>query len=156
MKKYTGRYRLFRKRFVIMDTRSKSLKHWLVLATACAMSASSIGINLNVIGVFYTPVSESLGVLRGTFAMHATIASIALAIVSLYFSPLLYKFGWKPVITSGIILASLSTIAMAFSRQMSLFYILGFLRGLGAGLYAMVPLSLIINNWFEEKRGLAM
>lgn len=139
-----------------MDTRSKSLKHWLVLATACAMSASSIGINLNVIGVFYTPVSESLGVLRGTFAMHATIASIALAIISLYFSPLLHKFGWKPVITSGIILASLSTIAMAFSRQLSLFYILGFLRGLGAGLYAMVPLSLIINNWFEEKRGLAM
>lgn len=139
-----------------MDSRSKSMKHWLVLATACAMSASSIGLNLNVIGVFYTPVSQSLGVLRGTFAMHATIASVALAITSLYFSLLLNKFGWKPVITSGIVIASLSTIALAFSTHMWAFYILGFLRGLGAGLYSMVPLALIVTNWFEEKRGLAM
>lgn len=139
-----------------MTTRSKSLKHWLVLAVACAMSASSIGINLNVIGVFYTPVSQSLGVLRGNFAMHATIASIALAIISLYFSPLLERFGWKIVITSGIVLASISTMALPFVTQMGIFYVLGFLRGIGVGLYAMVPLSLIVTNWFEEKRGLAM
>ncbi|MGM9975998.1 MAG: hypothetical protein ACI32G_03620 [Bulleidia sp.] len=36
----------------------------------------------NATGVFYTPVSESLGVLRGSFAMHATLQSLAMAVVT--------------------------------------------------------------------------
>lgn len=139
-----------------MENPSKSLKHWLVLAISCGMSASAIGVNLNVIGVFYTPVSESLDIYRGTFAMHATISSLALAFVSLYFAPLLNRFGWKPLLTGAVLLASVSTMLMAFTTTMWVFYVLGALRGIGAGLYAMVPLSVIVNNWFEKKKGLAM
>ncbi|GAB2480183.1 MFS transporter [Alkalibacterium psychrotolerans] len=139
-----------------MTNPAKSLKHWLVLAIACGMSASAVGINLNVIGVFYTPVSESLNVYRGTFAMHATLSTLALSFVSLYFAPLLNRFGWKPVLTASALLASLSTILMAFTTTMWVFYLLGILRGIGTGLYAMVPLSTIVNNWFEKKKGFAM
>ncbi|MER2063833.1 MAG: MFS transporter, partial [Alkalibacterium sp.] len=139
-----------------MDNPAKTKKHWLVLAAACGIAASSVGLTMNVIGVFYTPVSQDLGIYRGTFAMHATLASLALAVVSLFFTPLLYRFGWKKVLTSGVLLASISTMAMAFTTQMWVFNILGLLRGLGAGLYAMIPLSMIVNNWFEEKKGLAM
>lgn len=139
-----------------MTKPSESIKHWLVLAVSCGLSASAIGINLNVIGVFYTPVSESLNIYRGTFAMHATLSSLALAFISLYFAPLLNRFGWKPLLTGAVTLASISTILMAFTQTMWVFYVLGILRGIGAGLYAMVPLSLIVNNWFEKKKGLAM
>lgn len=139
-----------------MKNPAKSIKHWLVLAIACGMSASAFGINLNVIGVFYTPVSDSLNVYRGTFAMHATLSTLALSFVSLYFAPLLDRFGWKPLLTASAILASLSTVLMAFTTTMWVFYLLGILRGIGAGLYAMVPLSTIINNWFEKKKGFAM
>lgn len=139
-----------------MNNSQNNVKHWLVLAVSCGMSASAIGLPMNVIGVFYTPVSQDLNIYRGTFAMNATLSSIALAIISLFFAPLLYRFGWKKIIISGVTLASLSTIGMAFTTRISLFYVLGTLRGLGAGLYAMVPLSLIINNWFDKKRGFAM
>lgn len=139
-----------------MNDPSKSAKHWLVLGISCMMFASAIGLSMNVIGVFYTPVAQDLNIYRGTFAMHATLSSISLAVISLFFAPLIYRFGWKKTLTTGVVLASLSTIAMAFTNQIWVFYILGTIRGLGAGLYAMVPLSLIINNWFEKKRGLAM
>ncbi len=139
-----------------MTTPSKSLKHWLILAIACGLSASAFGVTMNVIGVFYTPVAQDLGVYRGTFAMNATLSSLALAVISLFFAPLLYRFGWKKVLITGVAVASLSTMAMAFTREIWVFNILGTLRGLGAGLYGMVPLSLIINNWFEKKKGLAM
>ena len=139
-----------------MDNPAKTLKHWLVLAVACGISASSVGITMNVIGVFYTPVSQDLGIYRGTFAMHATLASLALAVISLFFTPLLYRFGWKKVLISGVMLASFSTMAMAFTTQIWIFNLLGLLRGVGAGLYSMIPLSMIVNNWFEEKKGLAM
>ncbi|MDZ7835213.1 MAG: hypothetical protein U5K84_07545 [Alkalibacterium sp.] len=113
-----------------MNQQAKSIKHWLVLAISCGMSASSIGLTMNVIGVFYTPVAQDLDVYVGTFAMHATLSSIALAVVSLFFTPLLYRFGWKKILITGVALASLSTIAMAFTTSMWGFYLLGIIRGL--------------------------
>lgn len=45
---------------------------------------------------------------------------------------------------------------MAFTTNMIFFYLLGALRGAGTALFSMVPLTTILNNWFEEKNGLAM
>lgn len=48
-------------------------KHWSVLICCCGLAAASIGISINSSGVFYTPVSKSLHMLRGTFSMHMTL-----------------------------------------------------------------------------------
>lgn len=48
-------------------------KHWSVLIYCCGLAAASIGISINSSGVFYTPVSKSLHILRGTFSMHMTL-----------------------------------------------------------------------------------
>ena len=52
----------------------------------CCLAASSIGLCTNAIGVFYTPVAKSLKVLKGTFAMHATLSTLATALTSLKMS----------------------------------------------------------------------
>lgn len=52
-------------------------KHWSVLICCCGLAAASIGISINSSGVFYTPVSKSLHMLRGTFSMHMTLFSLA-------------------------------------------------------------------------------
>ena len=54
---------------------NKSYKHWLIVLLMCCLAASSIGLCTNAIGVFYVPVSKSLHVLKGTFALHATLIS---------------------------------------------------------------------------------
>lgn len=139
-----------------MENPAKSRKHWLVLACACGMAAASIGLSINVIGVFYTPVSEALNIYRGSFAFHNTIASIAMAFVSLVIPQLIYRIGWKPALAVGIALGVIGTSGMGFTTNLTAFYILGALRGAGTALFAMVPLTMIVNGWFEEKNGLAM
>lgn len=139
-----------------MENPAKSRKHWLVLACACGMAAASIGLSINVIGVFYTPVSEALNIYRGSFAFHNTIASIAMAFVSLIIPQLIYRIGWKPALAVGIALGVIGTSGMGFTTNLTAFYILGALRGAGTALFAMVPLTMIVNGWFEEKNGLAM
>lgn len=139
-----------------MENSAKTKKHWFVLAASCGMAGSSLGININSIGVFYTPVADSLGVFRGTFAMHSTITALAIAIVSLYIPKILAIHRFKTILRFGVCLAVLSSIAMAFTSQMWVFYLLGALRGIGSGLFALVPLTTLLNNWFEEKNGLAM
>ena len=43
---------------------NKSYKHWMIVFFFCCFAASSIGLCINAIGVFYTPVAKSLKVLK--------------------------------------------------------------------------------------------
>ena len=135
--------------------KNRSITHWIIIGLLCGLSASSIGICNNAVGVYYTPVSESLGVLRGTFALHATLSLMATAVTALFVPTLMKKFPYKPLLLIGVIMAVGSTILMGLSNNVMQFYILGIVRGVGSGLFASVPLNSIITNWFVDKHGLA-
>ena len=135
--------------------KNKSYKQWIIVFLMCCLSSSSIGLCTNSIGVFYTPVSQSLNILRGTFAMHATLSSLATAFMSLFMTKIMHRYCYKNILIIGVLFTSLSTFLMAYSRSVWMFYILGIIRGIGIGIYGMVPLTVIITNWFMEKHGLA-
>ena len=134
---------------------NKSYKHWMIVFFMCCLAASSIGLCTNAIGVFYTPVAKSLKVLKGTFAMHATLSTLATALTSLKMSKVIKKYFYKEVLLIGVILSSGATWLMSYSTSVYLFYILGILRGIGVGIYGMVPITVVITNWFDKKHGLA-
>ena len=130
-------------------------KHWSVLICCCGLAAASIGISINSSGVFYTPVSKSLHMLRGTFSMHMTLFSLATAIISLFVPKIYQKFSFKKILTFSVIIAVVSTAAMALGKNAITFYILGAIRGMSTSLFSIVPITMIINGWFEKKHGLA-
>ena len=134
---------------------NKSYKHWMIVSSMCCLAANSIGLCTNAIGVFYTPVAKSLKVLKGTFAMHATLSTLATALTSLKISKVIKKYSYKKVLLIGVILSSGATWLMSYSTSVYLFYILGILRGIGVGIYGMVPITVVITNWFDKKHGLA-
>ena len=134
---------------------NKSYKHWIVVLLMCCLAASSIGLCTNAIGVFYVPVSKCLHVLKGTFALHATLSTFATALTSLKMSKIIKKYNYKKVLLLGVLLTSVSTWLMSYSSSIYLFYILGIVRGIGVGIYGMVPLTVVITNWFDQKHGLA-
>lgn len=138
-----------------MEVQDRGSKHWMVLLLTCGLALTSIGITINASGVFYTPVSESLGVLRGTFALQSTLTLIATGVISLSVPKILKKYSFKKVLFIGVLAAGLATIGMAFSQSILLFYILGAIRGLATGLFGPVTLTMIVNGWFEKHHGLA-
>ena len=127
---------------------NKSYKHWMIVFFMCCLAASSIGLCTNAIGVFYTPVAKSLKVLKGTFAMHATLSTLATALTSLKMSKVIKKYFYKEVLLIGVILSSGATWLMSYSTSV-------YLRGIGVGIYGMVPITVVITNWFDKKHGLA-
>ena len=134
---------------------NKSYKHWIIVLLMCCLAASSIGLCTNAIGVFYVPVSKSLHVLKGTFALHATLSTLTTALTSLKMAKIIKKYNYKRVLLIGVLLTSISTWLMSYSSSVYLFYILGIVRGIGVGIHGMVPLTVIITNWFDQKHGLA-
>ena len=133
----------------------KISKHWIILLVCCGLSATSIGISINCSGIFYTSVAESLGILRGSFALHMTIFSIMTALSSFMIPGLMKKVPYKILLTVSTCVGAFSTYLMGQSTSLIMFYILGALRGVSTSLFAGVPLTMIINNWFVEKNGLA-
>lgn len=129
-------------------------KYIMLAAVLCGIAASATGICWNAIGVFYTPVSEALGVLRGTFAMHNTVGTIATAVASLFVLKLFDRFSLRPVIITGALLAGVSTILMGFAKGMTAFYILAIIRGIGCSFYGNLIITTTIIRWFHKNHGL--
>ncbi|SEK51592.1 MFS transporter [Alkalibacterium pelagium] len=136
--------------------KNKSMKHWLVVMTLCGITISAIGLPVMSNGVFITPIADSLGVYRGSVAMHNTLTLFTKAIMSLYAGVLIRKYPFKLVILFGVVLAGVSNILLGFSESILIFNILGTLRGIGSGLLAWVPVTIVVNEWFEQKHGLVM
>ena len=134
---------------------NKNIKPWLVLAVCCGLAASSIGVSIYSSGVFYTPVSQSLGIMRGTFSMHMTIFSLMTAISSLFIPKLMTKISYQILLVASVIVAVVTTGLMAAATTTEMFYLLGALRGMSTAIFSIVPLTIIINGWFEKKHGLA-
>lgn len=135
--------------------KNKGIKYWLVLISCCGLCASSVGIVLNTIGVFYTPVSQGLGVSQGTFTLHATFCILATAITVLFVPKIMKKIPLKLMVLIGVTLTSISTFMMGLSHHVVLFYILGIIRGVGAAMYGVIPVTIVINNWIYKNNGMA-
>ncbi len=131
-------------------------KHWVVLLAICLMLGASIGLIVNGNGVFYTPIAEELNSLRGSVAMHGTFLSLATAFASLAV-PIFFEYlGWKKTISIGVIFGALGTVLLAFAPNIIIVYISGVIRGIGSAFFSMVPMTMIVNQWFHEKSGLAI
>lgn len=135
--------------------KNKSIKHWIVLTVCCGLAAASIGISINSSGVFYTPVSNSLKIMRGTFSMHMTVFSLSTAFSALVVGKLINKISYKLLLIISVIVAVISTGLMAVTKTVAIFYLLGAVRGFSTGMFSIVPLTMIINNWFDKNHGLA-
>ena len=65
----------------------------------CCLSSQVYWFMYHVIGCFYTLVAKSLGkVLEGTFAMHATLSTLATALTLLKISKVIKKYSYKKVL----------------------------------------------------------
>ena len=133
---------------------SRSRMHWLVAVMMCGLAISAVGLPIMTNGVFITPIADSLNVYRGSVAMHNTLTLFMKAVMSLYVPRLINRFGFKRTIILGVILAGGANYLLGWVSSLWLFNILGTLRGIGTGLLAWVPLTIVINEWFSEKHGL--
>lgn len=136
--------------------KQKSWKHWLILVIFCGVAMSGVGITIHSSGVFITPIAEELSLYRGTVSMHNTLTLIAKAVMTLYSGKLLEKFKFRKLIITGGLVAGLSNVMLGLVSSVWLFNLFGLLRGVGAGMMTWVPATVMINEWFEEKNGLAM
>jgi MFS family permease len=133
-----------------------SSAHILILISCCMMASASFGLQSNVAGVYYAPVTDDLGIGRGTFSFHVTLLVLSCAIVSLIIPTILKKVDFQKILLPAAVINALTTALMGVFKNPGGFYIMAVLRGSSMSFFFSVPITIIINNWFVKNRGLFM
>lgn len=125
-------------------------KYLMVLVSMCGLIAVSLGLLVNVSGLFFAPIAEELGVGRGEVSMTLTIANLVYAVTGLLVGRLLNAKTFKPLIIGGTALMVAGTALLPLFPSLPGLYALNAVRGFGAGLFGIVLVTTVINAWFAS------
>ncbi|MEG0371785.1 MAG: MFS transporter [Clostridium sp.] len=128
---------------------------WIVLSGFLLMLTIYV-LCISCASIFVKPVSESLGFSRGEFSFSTTILLLSYMVFSIIIGQIITTKNIKIIIVTSIILTSISFIGYSISNSLYVFYIFSFIAGIGVSGSTIIPISILITNWFKKKRGLAL
>ena len=120
----------------------------------CGLVGAGLGVCVNTIGIFFTPIANELAIGRGRASMLMTVYCIVQAVGGFLSPSLLRRFGIKKLIYAGSFVQIACTILLSVCRSIHPMYALNALRGFASGVIGTVPVTIMINYWFRERVGL--
>lgn len=129
---------------------------WFVLVAAVLIMATGWGVPFNASSIFLTPIADDLGFTRSAISATATIRAASLMIVSFFSGSIFRKGDIKKTMQIATITLIISFYPMSIANSIIIFYILTMITSISVSLIGILPLSLILSNWFIENRGLVM
>lgn len=135
--------------------RTKEWYCWVIVAACLLLSAASIGMLSYFNALFVTPVCESLHIARSSLSLMSTFSTVTTMLLLPFVGKLYDHIPMKLLVLLGAIAGGCAHLCYSLAQNTILFYLGGILSGIGACLAGAAPITLLLANWFEEKRGLA-
>ena len=129
---------------------------WYLVAVCFVVNFIVFGISVNTFTVYVKPIATDMGWSRGQFSFGLTLASLAMGIVAPFVGRIIDRTGARVTMAIGISTVGLCTILLSKANALGLFYVLYMISGIGQAAATLIPISLVISNWFELKRGRAL
>jgi MFS family permease len=130
---------------------------WVVVASVLGLIVAQGPINGFASAVFLKPVTEGLGISRGTFSAGLLLSTVLSAIGAPIVGRLTDRWGIRSVLLCGIVLFAVATAGMAMLQSSPvMFYGLFGLSGLTAAAQLPTGYAKAIAQWFDRERGLAL
>ena len=129
---------------------------WLVcLGGALAMFAV-MGLGVNVFSIYQPEIIRLNGFTDAQGSWITTTRSLFILAALLCVNQLCARFGFRLIMTSGVLLVSISCICFAYAGSFFMYCAAAALTGVGYCLAGMVPISLAVGRWFQDRQGLAL
>jgi len=134
--------------------RTKSHYGWISAAVCflvvfCATGAAALTFN-----VFTIPVTEHYGISRTSYSITTSLASVISAVCYFCYGPSVKRIGVKRSIVIGLLMYGLGLGLFASGIGVWTLYAKAILCGIAGVYISSSVLTQIINNWFQERRGL--
>lgn len=128
---------------------------WFVMLGLGFLTAGSVGCYTVLIGSFLPYASNSLHVEYSQFSYFFTALLLALAATLPFVNNILEKYNVPIILTTATMVETLIGFLMATFTKVWEFYIGAVIIGVCMAFLCMVPMAVILDNWFDKKVGLA-
>ncbi len=133
---------------------NKNAAYWLVVLAGCGLIGTSVGLGINVAGLFFSPIANDFGVGRGSVSATLTVYNLVMAFTGLAAPKLLRLFGLKKMVAAGTIIQAATIFLMSMAPSVPVLMLLNGIRGFASGLIGTVTVTVMINYWFNKNHGL--
>lgn len=138
-----------------MTQKIKSNYHWLI-AVLVFIEMIIFGGIINSFSVYTIPISESLGVSRGVFALAGTPYGVVSFLSSTVTVVLFNRVGYRKLAFFSLITSVCGLVLMSFSENLWVYSISRALFGIGYGAGFTAGSVWIIRQWFQKHVGLVL
>jgi MFS family permease len=130
---------------------------WVVVGAFLALIVNQGAITFYAFAIFLKPVSDDLGVSRGTLSSAVGLLLGVFAVFVPVMGGLIDRFGVRTILLPMIVLVALATAALSQLRASPfILYPLFATQGLFATCQVPLGYAKVITAWFDRERGLAL
>lgn len=114
------------------------------------------GVVNNLNSLYTIPVTDDLGISRSSFSLAMSLRPLMAFVFGTFSSLLFLRFGYRRLITIGLLGGALGLVLLASSQDIALLCVGGLLLGVFESMYSTTSATRIIGDWFHKKRGLVL
>ncbi len=129
---------------------------WRVVASLFVTLFLVFGSGYNTAGVFFIPLLDQFGWSRAQLSLLQTTLAFAAGLVVLPVGWLLDRIEARVVIVTGALLTGAGFLLASRADGFRTMVLAHGLVGVGLGAATLLPVSLVVANWFGANRGLAL
>lgn len=129
---------------------------WIVVVAGMLVMAAAVGIINNCFGLYVVPACEELGFSRKAMGMTQTMLSLGTMLVALCSGIIFTGKNLRRLMCISAVIMCAAYALFSVSNQLWMFYLVALVVSIAQGMINVVPFSIILGNWFYEKRGLAI
>ncbi len=128
---------------------------WVILVVAALVLGVYVPVVNSLSNSWQIAVTNDLGFSRTAFSFTGTITQAVGIFLGPVISVILTKYNFKRIWTGAAITFGLAVFGYSLAQSKFHFYALGLVVGAAYITTAQIPMMMLINNWFSEKKGLA-
>lgn len=127
---------------------------FIIVACCCLMMGINVGLTFSCAGIFYRPVSESLGVAVGEFGIYMSVMYVTSSLMLSVAGRLLERYSARWLFSANSALMGLTFLSMALYDKVWEFYVAGGVLGVTLAFLLYLSFPTLVNRWFQTRVGL--
>ncbi len=137
----------------VVEKTLPSPRHLMVVAACIAMTGIPCALMVSCASIFYTPVSQSLGIARSELTLYLSVMNVVMMVTLPLWGRVFSHVSKRVSLSAVAVCAALGFLGMSMGQAAWHFYICGALFGVALVplLYLAVPT--LINAWFARRAG---
>jgi len=135
---------------------SKPFYGWSVVASLAAILFLSAGLGFYSLGVFVVPFEEEFGWSRGEVSLGIAFATTVSGIMGPLVGLSVERVGARPVLAVGATGMGICFALLGLTWSLAYLYAMFVMMAVWRAGIMIVPVSQVVANWFQRRRGLAM